>query len=214
MNCTQTTAIKVPVGHILVNSRWSRSDIASALQATIPVHTEQTTSAVDFYPSCNTGVVYISEADIIEGCAYKRKVARLRKAKNLHGIVIVEKTLTSSQYFHDIQKFCVTELGLDLIPVSNQKEAASFLIQLVCMESHLDNNPYMKPSAAHCKDPAVLTTLTSCPGLGSTRATALLEKYPSINAVCKATIQELSAVIGKASASKLYTFLHDPTQQK
>lgn len=61
------------------------------ITATIPVHTEQTTSAVDFYPSCYTGVVYISEADIIEGCAYKRKVARLRKVKSLGFVCFLNK---------------------------------------------------------------------------------------------------------------------------
>ena len=43
----------------------------------------------------------------------------------------MEKTLTSAQYFLDVQKFCVGNLGLDLVPVKNQSEAAAFLVQLV-----------------------------------------------------------------------------------
>ena len=53
------------------------------------------------------------------------------QATSVRGAVIVEKTLTSAQYFLDVQKFCVGNLGLDLVPVKNQSEAAAFLVQLV-----------------------------------------------------------------------------------
>ncbi|CAL1533254.1 unnamed protein product [Lymnaea stagnalis] len=211
MNNTQTIGIKVPVGHITANSRWTGSNLVTILQASIPVQFESSTSAIDFYPSCNTGVVYISEAEIVEGCAFKRKVARLRKASKVHGIVVVEKTVSCSQYFPEIQKFCVSDLGLDLIPVNTQAEAAGFLVQLVYVTSRLDRNPFQKQLPLPKRDPAVLAALTSCPGLGKAKATALLEKFPSIHVICQATQQELAAVLGKASALKLYNFFHSPT---
>lgn len=57
------------------------------------------------------------------------------QANNLHGVVIAERTDMSKQYFRDLQKFCVSDLGLDLIPVANQSEGAAFLIQMVSVIS-------------------------------------------------------------------------------
>jgi len=34
---------------------------------------------IDFCPSNNTAVVYVSEADLVADCAYRRRVVRLRK---------------------------------------------------------------------------------------------------------------------------------------
>ncbi len=49
----------------------------------------------------------------------------------LQGIVIVEKTHLSEQYFSGLQKFVVLELGLTLLPVSSAAEAAQLIAQLV-----------------------------------------------------------------------------------
>ncbi|BFZ13430.1 hypothetical protein BsWGS_16469 [Bradybaena similaris] len=210
MNSTQTCGIKVPVGHICVNSRWKGSKLVSDLQVSLPVHYETSTSVIDFHPSCNTGVVYILEADVIAG-AYKRSVARLRKANNIRGIVLVEKTSTTSQYYYDVQKFCVSDLGLSVVPIADHKEAAAYLIQMVYVESRLDSNPFMKPAHAPVADVAIMTALTTCSGVGETKALALLDKFPSLQLLSKATPEELSAVIGKASAGKLYDFFHRVT---
>jgi len=44
----------------------------------------------------------------------------------------VDKTEVNRQYFWPVQKFVVLELGLTLLPVSSQKEAANMLAALVC----------------------------------------------------------------------------------
>ena len=46
--------------------------------------------------------------------------------------MIGERTGTSSQYFASLQKFCVMELGFSLVPVPSQREAGTFLAQMVC----------------------------------------------------------------------------------
>ncbi|CAG5116674.1 unnamed protein product, partial [Candidula unifasciata] len=176
----------------------------------LPVHFEISTSVIDFHPSCNTGVVYIVEADVIGG-TYKRNVARLRKANNVRGIVLVEKTITTSQYYYDVQKFCVSDLGLSVVPIADHKEAADFLIQMVHVESRLDSNPFLKPVPAPSADVAVMSVLTTCPGVGETKALALLDNFPSLECLSKATLEELAAVVGKASAGKLYDFFHRVT---
>lgn len=50
---------------------------------------------------------------------------------NLQGIVVVEKTRLSEQYFPPLQKFVVLELGLNLLPVLSPAEASQLIIQLV-----------------------------------------------------------------------------------
>lgn len=39
---------------------------------------EDNTGIIDFYPSEHTGVIYVSEADLVSGAMYKRKMAKLR----------------------------------------------------------------------------------------------------------------------------------------
>lgn len=57
------------------------------------------------------------------------------KSSNLQGIVVVEKTQISEQYFPAIQKFTVLDLGMVLLPVANQMEASCLIIQLVSTDS-------------------------------------------------------------------------------
>lgn len=40
---------------------------------------EEDLGVVDFHPSMSMGVIYLSEADIITGTAYKRKLVKFRK---------------------------------------------------------------------------------------------------------------------------------------
>ncbi len=53
-----------------------------------------------------------------------------------------------------------------------------------------------------------LYVLQSLPGIGPTLAEKLLEHFGSIEAVCKASIVELSRVIGEARAREVYRVLH------
>ena len=50
---------------------------------------------------------------------------------NFDGVVVAEKTPLSSQYFTELQKFVVLQLGLVLVPVTQCSEAAGFLLELV-----------------------------------------------------------------------------------
>ena len=53
------------------------------------------------------------------------------QANNVRGVVIAEKTATSEQYFSSLQKFTVLEIGLVLMPITSQEEAADLLAQMV-----------------------------------------------------------------------------------
>lgn len=49
----------------------------------------------------------------------------------LQALVLVENTRLSEQYFPSVQKFVVLDLGLTLLPVSGQTEAAQLIAQIV-----------------------------------------------------------------------------------
>ncbi len=60
------------------------------------------------------------------------------QANTVRGVVIVERTASTAQYFPGLQKFVVLDLGLVLLPVTSQKEAASLLSQMVRYQHHKD----------------------------------------------------------------------------
>lgn len=85
---------------------------------------------VDFNPSSDVGVVYLSEADLVGGYTYKGKLLKFAKA-SFRKVIIAEKTSLSSQYFYELQKFIVIERGLVLLPIASPVEAGRILAQMV-----------------------------------------------------------------------------------
>lgn len=55
-------------------------------------------------------------------------------SSTLQALVLVENTRLSEQYFPAVQKFVVLDLGLTLLPVSGQTEAAQLIAQIVSDE--------------------------------------------------------------------------------
>ncbi|KAM7432192.1 hypothetical protein ABFA07_017349 [Porites harrisoni] len=196
-------------GHILVNERFHGSEIVKALQEShVTVQVDDCMGVLDFHPSLEVGVVYLTEADLVAGGdSYKSKLLKLAKA-SFRKVVLAEKTSLSSQYFYDLQKFIVIERGLALLPVTSPTEAGKILAQMVFLESKPQNNPYrikVKPTPT---DQALLTTLQTVPGLGQRKAMALLAKFNSIEQISKASFASLATVVGKANAQQLKDFFH------
>lgn len=197
-------------GHILVNERFHGSPIVKALQEShVTIQMDDHMGILDFHPSTDVGVIYLTEADLVDVDTYKAKLYQLAKA-SFKQVVLAEKTSLSSQYFLNLQKFVVIERGLVLLPVANFDEAGKILAQMVFLESKPQNNPYrikMKPTPI---DQALMTTLQTVPGLGQKKALALLTQYGSIEQISKASIASLATVIGKANAQQVKDFFHQP----
>lgn len=203
------SGINVPVGHLIVNPKWRSSDLSTSLQSSIQVLYDDNVGLIDFYPSASTGVVYITEAELASN-TYRRRLAKLRKANKVPIVVIGERTATSSQYFSSLQKFCVMELGFSLVPVPSQREAGSFLAQMVHAEGHKETNPFTKKKRPPPLDQALLATVKCTPKLGDVKARILLEKFGSLYAISKASYQQLTDVVGKAIAGHVKTFFGEP----
>ncbi|XP_043382386.1 Fanconi anemia core complex-associated protein 24 isoform X13 [Chelonia mydas] len=182
MTAKETTPVKagavsVPYGHVIGNEKWRGSQIAQGLQ------------------------------DLVAGNGFKRRLVRFRNASSLHGIVIVEKTQISDQYFPAAQKFIVLELGMTLLPVANQGEASQLIIQLVHEQSKdHTSNPFLHKKCPQLVEASILRTVQQIPGVGKTKALLLLQQFVSIHQLCNASVQDLELVVGQTIAQQIHAF--------
>lgn len=200
-------ASAVPYGHAIGNEKWQGSELAGLLQGKIKLLFEDGLGLVDFHIANRTCILYVSEADIVAGNAFKRRLVQFRKASNLKGIVIVEKTRLSDQYFPPIQTFVVLELGMVLLPVTNKNEAAQLVINLVqerCKER--TSNPFIGKKSCQISSTNILQTVQTIPGVGKVTALQLLQRFPSINELANASQSQLETIVGRGIASNIHTF--------
>ncbi|XP_052789029.1 Fanconi anemia core complex-associated protein 24-like [Mya arenaria] len=199
--------MRVPCGHLVVSTKWRNSELSNAIQGVRLVY-EDKLGFIDFHPSTQIGVVYATEADLVSQASLRRKLAKLRKANQVQVLVLAERTGTSGQYFLPLQKYVALELGFTITPIPGQIEAAGILTQMVLTESKLESNPFRKRRRPPNLDEMLLSTVQSIPKLGAVKARKLLERFKSLKAIQAATVEELTSVVGKASAENVRTFLY------
>ncbi|NXL55495.1 FAP24 protein, partial [Chordeiles acutipennis] len=204
-------SIVVPYGHVIGNEKWRGSEIAQRLQGKVRLIFEDGLGLVDFHLSNKICILYISEADLVSGDEFKRRLVRFRNASSLGGIVIVEKTQLSDQYFLAVQKLVVLELGMVLLPVANQGEASQLITQLVsfCVREQSkdqNSNPFIRKQCSQLAEPSLFRTVQQIPGVGKTKALLLLQHFGSIHRLCNASVEELELVVGQTVAQQIYTF--------
>ncbi|NXY90198.1 FAP24 protein, partial [Alcedo cyanopectus] len=203
-------SIVVPYGHVIGNEKWRGSEIAQKLQGKIRLIFEDGLGLVDFHISNRTCILYISEADLVAGNEFKRRLVRFRNATSLRGIVIVEKTQISDQYFLPVQNLVVLELGMVLLPVANQGEASQLITQLVsfCVreQSKEQHNPFLRRQRPPLAEPAVFRTVQHIPAVGKTKGLLLLQRFGSIQRLCNASVEELEPVVGQTAAQQVHRF--------
>ncbi|XP_065589252.1 Fanconi anemia core complex-associated protein 24 [Cyrtonyx montezumae] len=201
-------SVVVPYGHVVGNEKWRGSEIARRLQGKTKLIFEDGLGLVDFHLSNRICVLYISEADLVAGDEFKRRLVRFRNASSLGGIVIVEKTPISEQYFSAVQKLVVLQLGMALLPVANQEEASQLITQLVREQSKdHSSNPFLRKQCSQLAEASVFRTVQQIPGVGKTKALLLLQQFGSIHQICNASVKELELVVGQTVAKQIHTFL-------
>ncbi|XP_021095300.1 Fanconi anemia core complex-associated protein 24 isoform X3 [Heterocephalus glaber] len=178
-----TGPVHVPFGHILANEKWRGSQLAREMQGKIKLVFEDGLTAVDFYLSSRSCILYITEADLVAGNGYRKRLVRIRN------------------------KFTVLDLGMVLLPVANQTEASCLIVQLVQEQTKEPNkNPFLRKKRAVLSEPFLLRTVQQIPGVGKVKALLLLQKFPSIQQLSNASIQELEPVVGQAVAQHIHVF--------
>ncbi|CAL1279972.1 unnamed protein product [Larinioides sclopetarius] len=199
---------QVPPGHIYVNDKWTNNELYTFLNRRVQTITNDSMDFVDFYPTTEFAVIYVTEADLVAGANYRRNLAKLKKANYERSAVLVEKTTISNQYFSSFQKFAVLELGLGIIPVSGSEECCQALVSMVRMGCEDKSNPFMLRGRVPPLETYLLKTLLTVPSLGETKAQALLLKFKSLINICNASLEDLTKVIGASSAQQVYNFFH------
>uniref|UniRef100_A0A8C6WRM6 FA core complex associated protein 24 n=1 Tax=Neogobius melanostomus TaxID=47308 RepID=A0A8C6WRM6_9GOBI len=184
MDCASVLVNAVPpYGHVIACEKWRNSSLIQNLKGKVVFESEL--GVADFHLPNKSCIIYVSESDIIAGNGYKRKLVRYRNAgSSFQGLVLVENTRLSEQYFTSVQKFVVFELGLNLLPVSGQTEASQLIAQIVHGESR--ENPFRRRSSSQLLDPQVLSMVQLVPGVGKVKALALLHHFPSLHQLCNA----------------------------
>ncbi|XP_057697690.1 Fanconi anemia core complex-associated protein 24 [Corythoichthys intestinalis] len=212
MECKKATLSVPSYGHVITSEKWRNSSLIQGLKGGgVKIVFETELGIADFLLPNKSCILYLSESDIIADTAYKRKLVRYRNAcSSFQELVLVEKTRLSQQYFSAVQKFVVLELGLTLLPIGGQTEASHLVLQMV----HTDGkeNPFRRKSSSGLLDPLVLSTVQQVPGVGRVKALALLEHFPSIHQLCNATVAELEAIVGQASAQSIHTFFYKSSE--
>lgn len=202
-----TGPVHVPFGHVVANEKWRGSELAQGMQGKIKLVFEDGLTPVDFYLSSRSCILYVTEADLVAGNGYRKRLVRVRNSGNLQGIVVVEKTQINEQYFPAVQKFTVLDLGMVLLPVANQIEASCLIVQLVQEQSkEPSKNPFLRKKRALLSEPYLLRTVQQIPGVGKVKASLLLQKFPSIHHLSNASVQELELVVGQVVAQQIHTF--------
>ncbi|NXQ24356.1 FAP24 protein, partial [Alaudala cheleensis] len=204
-------SIVVPYGHVVGNEKWRGSEVAQRLQGKVRLVFEDGLGLVDFHLPNRNCILLISEADLVAGDEFKRRLVRFRNASSLRGIVIVEKTPISDQYFSGVQKLVVLELGMVLLPVANQGEASQLIIQLVsfCVREQSrerGTGPFARRQRSPPAEPALLQAAQRIPGVGKAKGLLLLQRFGSIQRLCNAPCSELEQVVGQTAAQQIYTF--------
>lgn len=200
-----------PLGHVICSEKWRNSALTHHLRSGgVNILFESELGVADFHLPNKICVLYVSESDIIAGNSYKRKLVRYRNVgSSFQGLVLVENTKLSEQYFTAVQKFVVFDLGLSLLPVSGQTEASQLIAQIVQGESR--DNPFRRRSTSRLFDPQVLSMVQLVPGVGRVKALALLQHFPSLHELCNAAPAQLEPIVGQAAAQQIHGFFHKPT---
>ncbi|XP_059130920.1 Fanconi anemia core complex-associated protein 24 [Peromyscus eremicus] len=206
-----TGPVHVPLGHIVANEKWRGSQLAQGMQGKVKLIFEEDLATADFYLSSRSCILYITEADLVAGHGYRKRLVRVRNSGHLQGIIIVEKTQTSEQYFPAVQKFTVLDLGMVMLPVANQLEASCLIIQLVQEQTREPRrNPFLRKKRCVLSELSLVQTVQQIPGVGKVKAPLLLQKFPTIQQLSNASVQELEEVVGHSVAQQIHTFFTQP----
>lgn len=84
------------------------------------------------------------------------------------------------------------------------------LLQVLEQTKEPSKNPLFRKKRAQISEACLLRTVQQIPGVGKVKAPLLLQKFPSIQQLSCASLQELESVVGQAAAQQIYDFFTRP----
>lgn len=191
-----------PAGHCLVNDKWRNNSVCKSISRVMTVKLMGGLGVVDFQPSPNLVVLYLTEGDIICGVeSLVTKMEKFKKMKSQSSMLVVAciflRTELSTQYFENFQRMIVLQYTCVIVPITNQEQVPQVLHQMFVAESQ--KNPFLarpnRPESSRLhKD--LLLAVCKIPGMGEKRSRTLLQKMESIRKIARARNPELTPVLG------------------
>lgn len=71
-------------------------------------------------------------------------------------------------------------------------------------------NPFLRKKRCVLSELSLVQTVQQIPGVGKVKAPLLLQKFPTIQQLSNASVQELQEVVGLAVAQQIHTFFTQP----
>lgn len=200
---------KIPIGHILASLKWRNTSVVQKMTESIKVLFSSDLGIVDFHPSGDCAVIYISAAEMIEGLLYRKRLAGLKAVKGIRKVIVAERTYLSLQQFSSLQQFAVLELELDLIPVT-ENGLHSLLVQMVSAENKISKNPFLHPSKIQDEELSahVSIALKNIPKIGEKKIMMLMERFGSLHNIAIATVEDLSSLLGASLAQIVWDYFN------
>ncbi|XP_042216067.1 Fanconi anemia core complex-associated protein 24-like isoform X3 [Homarus americanus] len=116
-------SVQVSMGFIVVSLSWRETQLMNRLLRLTRIEYSEDLGVVDFYPATDMAVIFISEADLLSGKSYRRRIVKLQRSnRGIRRIVIGQCTINTFDHACDLQKFVCFELGLSFIPVDTVEE--------------------------------------------------------------------------------------------
>jgi len=200
---TQTAKVSnFPAGHCLVNEKWRNNVVAKGISKLMTVKLLGGFGVIDFQPSPNIVLIYLTEGDIVCGVeSLGMKFEKLRKMKSGTNRLVVGciflRTEISSQYFETFQRRIVLDCSFVMLPVTTQEQVPQVIHQMFVAETQ--KNPFLlpkQPSASSRLDKDLLLAVCKIPGMGEKRSRTLLQKTGSIRKIARARNPELTPILG------------------
>ncbi|XP_046441607.1 Fanconi anemia core complex-associated protein 24-like [Daphnia pulex] len=199
---------KIPVGHILASLKWRNTSVVQKMTESIKVLFTSDLGVVDFHPSGDCAVVYISAAEMIEGVLYKKRLAGLKSVKGIRKVIVAERTYLSLQQFSTLQQFAVLELELDLIPVT-ENGLHALLVQMVSAENKISKNPFMQPLKIQSdQSNHISNALKNVPKIGDKKIAMLVERFGSLQSIAMAPVEDLTSLLGPGLAREVRDYFN------
>jgi hypothetical protein len=170
----------------------------------------------DFQPAPDVFVVYLGEGDVIgrELTDLKTRLERLNTAKlrrpRLKVFCLFQKTPMSLCHLPRIQSTVVLALTAAIVPVSGLDQVPQVLFQLFSADKI--RNPFLqtvevaREEERRRKDKSLLLAVCKVPGVGETKARALLGNLGSLKRLSRARVPELTPFLGPNLARGVETF--------
>ena len=200
------SGVSVPTGHCVVNSKWCNSDLASLLKPKVKTIFLGDIGIVDFYPSSNTSVIYLTEGELLTDSCYKRRIVKLRNSVKVEKkYVFIEINQRTTHLMFELQKFVVINHKLNFFSVSGNEQAVSLLKQMIDLETRTNGKSLFSNTYNYSQniDQQVLSLVEKLKGIGSVKAKLLLQEFKTIENIFNASYFEIADLAGKSVAKKI-----------